>query len=784
MGCKQVFHMLAESADGKDPGSFRETELFKKCQAMGIIPSSEGDLERRTRDSINAENPAGSKGEGVLGLNLRVSQMWCPACAWVIEEALKKTRGILDARCNFSTDRVRCDYDPVLISPTRIMQAIDSLGYRAAIPGEGTESKEWKREFIRFAVSAFLTMNVMMLSFSLYSGFFTDLSPETIYKLSWPICIMATAVLFYGGQRIYRRAWAGLSSAAFGMETLITAGSFSAYIYSTYNLLTGSIHLYYDTASMLITLVLLGKMLERRAKDEVQEDLGNFFSLRPNKVRICSEAYPEGRYVAAEQLSRGNVFQVQEGEIIPADGIVLEGGGSVDEASLTGEALPAAKKGGDRLKSGTKVIQGTFRIRAEGVGEDSTLGQMIKIMERALEGRTPLEGKTDLALQWFVPIILILAAGTGLFCFLSGHSPQDSLIRAVTVMVIACPCALGIAIPLARVAGISASGKKGILVRDFSSFEQARLVDTFVLDKTGTITKGQWSLLEIIPFEPFEEEEVLALAASLEKKSDHYIALEIKRTAEERELRPVNVDRIHVFTDGISARAGRDEVRIGSRDFLADELAALNPWPEQVGPSDEQIHSLVFMSRGGRPCAIFVFGDRIRENSSLAVKQLIAMGYNVSMVSGDGDKTTKNVGREVGIDEAYGGKRPQDKASFIDELQKQGHGVAMVGDGINDAPALVQSDLAVAIHSGTHLGKEAADMTLMRGDPAQILDFMDLAKRVNSKIYQNLICAFFYNIISIPIAMSGLLNPLIAVCAMLMSSLTVIGNTLLLTRKN
>jgi len=794
MGCKQVFHMLMESSDTADPDSFRETELFKKCQEIGIIPKSETELAERaggqdvvaTAPSATspAQEPPNQKTtytETHLSLNLHVHQMWCPACAWVIEESLKKSPGIASASCNFATDRVRCDYHPVITSPRKIIGYINYLGYEASLPGEEREDKDRKAELIRFVISTFLTMNVMMLSFALYSGFFTELSGDNVYKLSWPIFVMASVVLFYGGSKIHRRAWAGISAAAFSMETLITVGSFSAYFYSTYGLLSGSIHLYFDTSSMLITLVLLGKLLERRAKDEVQEDLANFFSLRPTKVKICSDLYPEGRYMDAQHLRKGDTFKVEENETLPADGLILGGEGSVDESSLTGEPMPIAKKSGDQMKSGSRVIQGIFTIKAEGVGEDSIVGQMITIMEQALGKKTPFEGKAERALQWFVPFILALAAGTCLICLFLGLTLEEALIRAVTVTVISCPCTLGIAIPMARVAGISLSGRTGILVRDFTSFEQAGRVDSFVLDKTGTVTKGQWSLLRIVPVGPLSEKELLGLAASLEKESDHLIANEIIREAAKHRAELATLQRVEVFENGISAVLNGDRVKIGSRGFLADEI---NSSSELSLLENKPEHSLVFLSFAHKVCGVFIFGDEIKSTSTQTVKTLREAGYRVALISGDDDLTTKTIAAEIGIEEALGGRLPQEKATYISTLQQQGRQVAMVGDGINDAPALVQADLAIAVHSGSHLGKEAADLTLMRGDPLQLCDFIDLAKKVKSKVHQNLGCSFIYNLVCIPIAMSGLLTPLIAVSAMLLSSLSVIGNTLLLLKKD
>jgi heavy metal translocating P-type ATPase len=795
LGCRQVFAMLLEASHNPDPSSFRDTDLFRKCQEMGIIPRSEAELEQRAQTQETTNRSSWSykdneimkaqseiSGENALGLNLAVKDMWCPACAWVIEEALRRTNGVMNVSCNFSTDRVICEYDPVSTSPSQIVHTIDALGYKALIPGKEEETGEKRREFIRFAITAFLTTNVMMLSFALYSGFFSDLSQASVQKISLPIFVMASIVLFYGGRKIYQRAWAGVTSATFSMETLITAGAFSAYLYSTVNLISGSIHLYYDTASMLITLTLLGKTLERRAKGEVQEGLEKFFSLRPKKVRICSDQQPDGRYVAARQLGKGDLFRVEEGEVIPGDGLIVEGTGALDESSLTGEAQPISKRAGDRVKSGAKVIQGMFRVKAEGVGEESTLGQMITIVEKALSGKTPLEGKTDRVLQWFVPVILLLAAGTILVSLLIGLTADSAVVRGVTVMVIACPCTLGIAIPLARVAGISVAARKGLLVRDFRSFERADRVDTFVLDKTGTVTTGKWALQKIIPLEPFNEERVLAMAASLERHSDHYIGMELKRKAWEAQVAPVSLGRTKVYDNGISGEMDGAEIKIGSKAFLAKELETWGPLPQNSIPQDAE-HSGVFMGCGGRLCAVFIFGDRIREGSSIMLGQLNARGYEAFLVSGDDEKTTSRIAEKIGIQEAYGGKLPQEKALFIEGLQKEGHGVVMVGDGINDAPALAQADLAMAVHSGGHLGKETADVTLMRADPRQVTEFMGLAKRVNRKITQNLIFSFAYNVISLPVAMSGLLTPLIAVTAMLLSSLSVIGNTLLLIKR-
>ncbi len=795
-GCRQVFTILFEATDSRDPESFKKTELFKKCQENGIIPKSEADLvskstiaNKTTPDGaiqLEVENTDfGSTGNrDVLKLNLKIGNMWCPACAWLIDETLKQTAGIIDSSCNFSTDRLQVNYNPIQTSPPDIIKAVGKLGYRAAEPDESKVVLETRKAFIRFAISAFLTMNIMMLSYALYTGFFTELSRDTIYKLSWPAFIMATCVLAYGGFELFKKAWAGILNSAFSMETLIIMGALSAYIYSTVNLFAGQIHLYYDTTAMLITLVLLGKTLESRAKNRVLEGLENFLSLKPTKVRICTDQYPAGRFVSTGQLAYGDIIRVAENEIVAADGRITAGAGSVDESSLTGEPLPVGKTPGDLLRSGTRVIKGSLLFQAEKIGDESTLGQMMNIIEKTLLTKTPLEGRTDVILQWFVPAIIVLAAGTALVCLFNGLSTGEAMLRAVTVMVISCPCALGIAIPLARVAGISIAGRKGILVRDFSAFERADTIDAFVFDKTGTITEGKWNLKEVIPISRITRNRALALAAGLEKDSDHFIGLEILRYANQNKIQPEPVESIRIDEKGLRGEFLSDDVKIGSAEYLAQELEKVESGSLKTTLNEQPQHSCVFLGIAGQLAAVFIFGDRLRPDAQSTIEELRRREYHLSLVSGDGDRTTKTIGEEVGIRQSYGGKFPQDKANYIAELQKQGHQVAMVGDGINDAPALVQADLSLAVHSGGQLSKEAADITLMRAEPQQIIEFLNFARQVNKKISQNLGFTFLYNAISIPIAMSGLLNPLVAVSAMLLSSLSVTGNTLRLVRKS
>jgi heavy metal translocating P-type ATPase len=780
-GCRQVFSILLQAAGSADPAAFRRSDLFRKCQESGLIPRSADDLPLPALATESAPAPTSPSPVAGLMLALKVENMWCPACAWLIETALARAAGVLSAACSFATDQLRVRYDPVATDPERIIAVVQRFGYCVSLPGDIRDQGLRRREWTRFGVSAFLTMNVMMLSFALYFGFFTDLPAESVASISWPMAVMAAAVMGYGGAPFFRRAWRGLIQVSFSMESLITVGALSAFGVSTLNLLSGSIHLYYDTACMLITLVLLGKILERRAKDQVLEGLEGLLSLMPLKVRIVDDGFPDGRFAATEQLAAGDFFRVVENEIVAADGVVVSGGGVSDESSITGEPRPVVKRPGDPIRSGSRLHHGSVTICADKVGTESTLGQMIAVVQNTLNLRTPGEGRTEKILQWFVPAIIALAAATGVGVWLRGQGVDAAVLRAVTVTVIACPCALGIAIPLARVAGVALAARNGMLIRSFATFERVETLDTLVLDKTGTVTQGDWRLQRITPFGDFTREKTLALASGLEQGASHPIALELLREARERHIRPERVAMVQAEGNGMSGLWQGLEVKIGSAEFLAEEFAGQEPLlgPIRMQPAGS---SFVYLGAGGRPAAVLVFGDQLREGIEQVVTALQRRGLRLILVSGDGSETTQAIGRTLGITECLGGRLPAQKAEFVSSLQKRGKKVLMVGDGINDAPALAQADLSLAVFAGGSLGKEVADATLMRAEPAQITEFLDFSRAVNRTIRQNLVLTFLYNAVSIPVAMSGLLSPLVAVCAMLLSSLSVIGNTYLLVR--
>jgi heavy metal translocating P-type ATPase len=592
---------------------------------------------------------------------------------------------------------------------------------------------------------------------------------------------MASVVLFYGGYEFFQKTGAAVRNANFGMETLIVIGATTAWLYSTWNMAAGSIHLYYDTVSMLVTLVLLGKSIETRAKRKIQAGLEELRRLQPQKVRLCTETEPGWRYVSIEALEAGNCVRVEPDEIVPVDGIVQTGTGLVDESPLTGESRPIRIRPSASVKSGTRIVSGTMTVQALHIGDQSTLGKILESVEQAVSGKTPLETRTDRLLHWFVPLVVLLAVASSLAWGWAGAGWETAMVRGITVLVIACPCALGIAIPLARVAGIALASRQGIMVRDFLAFEAAEKLALCFLDKTGTMTRGDWRLKEIIPVSPLDRDRAVALAAGLESCSTHPVAAEIRRAARDAGLSPIDATDLETLSSGVAGTIEGRLAKIGSAAFIETGTAPdalILPWESQ-----RLTDTVVYLRIDDRIAAGFLFGDEIRDSAAATVERLKNRGIGLTLVSGDNPRTTAAIGAILGIDHCAGGQMPEDKRRRVAVAQQTGAVVAMVGDGINDAPAMAQADISFAVPAGHFPGNEAADIILLRQDPAQVVEFLDLAQLTGRKIRQNLAFTFIYNTVSIPIAVSGLLTPLVAVTAMLMSSISVIGNTLLLLRE-
>jgi heavy metal translocating P-type ATPase len=793
-GCRGVYQILSSAPETKT-ANFRETALYRACLESGIIPRNVSALERR---EAAAGIPAAEKRDA-LPLALKVEGMWCPACSWLIEEVLRQTGAVPEAKVLFFSDLARIRYYPHRISPREILEKINGLGYRAALFAEGQEREKEKKELIlRLGVSSILTLNIMMIAFALNYGFFEDLTASGIRLLSWPLFALATPVVFYGGWPILRKGLGALRYRAATMETLISIGALSAYGYSCFQLLRGTLHLYFDTAAMIVTLVLIGKYIELQARQRVSRGIFELHELARQKVRLTRPpripAVSPGeekaftavgeRWVPADEVGVGDEFFAAVGERIPLDARIVSGMGAVDEALLTGESKPIRKRPGDEVLGGSLLLSGDLALQTTRRGKEGSLGRMITLLEEALLKKNPAETLADRITRRFVPAVLLLSCATGFYLWI-GRSPlEEVILRALTVLVISCPCALGIAMPIAKVAAIEAGRRLGILVRDPAALERVKDLDTWVFDKTGTLTEGSYDLQKI-HCEDEEEKDVLAALGAVEVGSAHFLARAIVRKAREAGIEPAPASRVEEF-EGLGLKgftAGRT-VWIGSRSFLEEEgLAVSSPLAEKAALSEKTGRSVVFFGWEERARGFAVFGDRLRSGVREMIQALHDRGFETWLVSGDSAETTRAVALEIGMKNFRGQFSPQDKIRFVRDLQKQGRRVGMAGDGVNDAAALAQADAGFALASGANLAREASGLALLSSDPARFLDARALSVLTGQIIRQNLFFAFLYNALAIPLAASGYLNPPIAVLAMFASSLTVIANASRLSRQ-
>jgi len=785
LGCQTVFQIIFNDPEGP-PGDFRNTEIYQACLASGIIPRDQKDLAERQAMQpetglLDLTSPLESEQDLARELTFRVEGMWCTACSWLIEQVAGRMHGVLQARVNFLSDLVQVKYLPHRVSPDDILQRISQIGYAPAFLDASDSSREKKSLLLRLGVSSILTANIMMISFALYFGFFQELGRSAIGYLSWPLWALATPVVFWAGYPILKRAAIGLRFGQPSMDTLIAVGALSAYFYSFAGMLRGSLHLYFDTASMLVTLVLLGKYIEAQAREKASGGITELYRLANRKVRLLLAG--KERWVASGAVEPGADFLVLEGERVSVDGRIVSGRATVDESVLTGESRPVQKAVGDQVMAGALLLEGELRMQATRVGKESSLGQVIAMTQEALAAKTPVEILADRITRWLVPVVLLSATATALV-LLSRHTPlEEALLRAVTVLVITCPCALGIATPLAKVASVAVGRANGILIRDTAALEKAKKLDVLAFDKTGTVTEGSFTLREIVTVSATRQE-ALRRVASVETGSDHFLAKEILRTARQS---PLNLEQACHFESfeglGVKGALGCGEVFVGNRQLMNNHGVDLPSSLEQRAVHFESKGStVVFFGWDGGVQGLLSFGDRLKKAALPTFRELCRREISTLMVSGDSTETTRAVAYDLGITRAVGQALPKEKAAIIRELQERGHQVGMVGDGINDAAALAQADVGMATGGGANIIQEASAITIIGGSPATVLDVLDLSRLTTEIIHQNLFFAFFYNVLGIPLAVLGFLNPLVAVSAMFASSLTVIGNTLRISR--
>ncbi|MBS1826586.1 MAG: cadmium-translocating P-type ATPase [Acidobacteria bacterium] len=740
LGCMHVHAILLESGVLASGVDVRQTEIFKRSLELGLIATGGRDAK---------PVPAASDLPSEERL-FRLSGLWCSACAWVIEHTLRSERGMVSAEVHFVSDLLKVRFQPQLLPPSRIVELVESLGYKAAeYTGEASSANSERKDLLmRLGVAAFLWVNVMGMNLSVYFGAFDPVLPFLAMALTLP-------VLLYSAKPILRIAWHGLLRGALRMESLLSLGILAAFGYSSVQAFRGGTHVYFDISCAIVTLVLVGKSVEQGAKQRAAQTIASLHRMLPQKARMASGE----RFRAVTDLRAGDEVLVKAGERIPVDGTVLSGDSEADESLLTGESKPVRKAAGDRVVAGSVNSGSPLTIAATTVGEASTIAQIVAAVERALVSRSEVERRVDRVSRIFVPAVMIVSLLGAVYWLQSGLPMEEALLRAVTILVIACPCALGIATPLALTAAVGAASRLGILVRDADVLERLGRVDEVVLDKTGTVTEDRFELLEY-------DEADLPLLAAVEAYSEHPAGRAVVERARRLGLVIPEARNIEVIKGaGIRGEVNGEEIVIGSRvwtDAPADEDSAYTPAWYRIGER-----------RNGK----MVFGTRIRQDARALVRGLQERGIPVRILSGDSAAATAATAHELGITDFRAGVRPEEKAAAV-----MGRNAAMIGDGVNDAPALAASTLGIAMGSGADLAMRASAMVLLGGDLTRVLDGFELATRTRRVVRQNLFWAFFYNAAGIGLAAAGLLNPLVAAGAMVFSSLSVVGNSYRLSR--
>ncbi len=728
-------------------------------------------------------------------LELSIAGMTCAACSTRIEKVLNRLPGVT-ATVNLATERATVRYLPGIASPAELVTTITHAGYTARVADEGSQTDErsarqaaQRADMIRLVIAALLTLPLvaqMLVMFDPDATGHTELLPR------WLQLALATPVQLWIGGRFYLGAWKALRGGAANMDVLIALGTTMAYAYSVFVTLGNAehLHVYFEASAAVITLVLLGKQLEALAKAKTTTAIEALLRLQPKTAHLERD----GRWVdvAATQLIPGDVFLVRPGESLPVDGEVIDGSSSVNEAMLTGESLPVAKLAGDRVYAASINGEGLLRCRASSVGEHTLLAGIVRLVAAAQGSKAPVQRLADRLSGVFVPVVCVIALLTFVGWWAIDGVLSTALINAVAVLVIACPCALGLATPTAILVASGRGASSGILIKNGAALEQAEKIRVLAVDKTGTLTRGEPAVSDVLPLAAATDD-ALRLAAAIENGSEHPLARAIVKHAQAAGLPLAAVEAFQTRTGlGVEGRVDGRLLRVGKVDHFAGELprTLIDTWQNSgktVVVLSERIAPVVSAgestNRGTETAlALFAIADPLRDTSPAAIRRLQAMGLHIVMLSGDHTTTAAAVAAAVGIDDFQAGILPGDKAAAIEALKGPRTVVAMVGDGINDAPALAAADVSFAIGAGSDVAIEAADITLVRGDLDGVADAILLSRATLRKIRQNLFSAFIYNALGIPLAAFGMLNPVVAGAAMALSSVSVVSNSLLLKR--
>ncbi len=720
-------------------------------------------------------------------LQLSIEGMTCASCVGRVEKALLKVSGVKSATVNLATETAtvqttsRAGDNGTL---NALLAAVDKAGYAAKVRIEDStgqaKSKQKKNEWWPVAAAAALSVPLTLPMFAMLFGAQWTLP-------GWLQLALATPVQFWLGARFYRSAWKAIRARAGNMDLLVALGTSAAYGLSVYQLIKhaghGMAHLYFEASAMVITLVLLGKWLETRAKRQTTEAISALNALKPETARVRRNGVDAE--VPIHQVVLGDVVVVKPGERLPVDGAVQEGSSHVDESLITGESLPVSKDVGDQVTGGAVNAEGLLVVKTTAIGSESTLARIVRLVESAQAKKAPIQRMVDQVSAVFVPVVIALALLTLLGWGLGTGNWETAILNAVAVLVIACPCALGLATPTAIMVGTGVAARHGILIKDAEALEIAHRIKVVAFDKTGTLTEGK---PELVAFEAVDGHAtgLLSVSAAIQAGSEHPLAQAVLDAAAREKTATLQASQVKAVAGrGVAATVNGRDFRLGSTrwmDELKVDCSALKAKAEALQAEGRTVSWLADVSDTPVLSGLLAFGDTVKPTARQAISRLTAHGVRSVLVTGDNKGSAQAVGNLMGMTEIRSEVLPEDKARIVAELKSSGLAVAMVGDGINDAPALAAADVGIAMSTGTDVAMSAAGITLMRGDPALVADAIDISRRTYAKIRQNLFWAFIYNLVGVPLAAFGLLSPMVAGAAMALSSVSVVSNALLLRR--